>query len=183
MVWNKYVGGANSLTSANGSKTISGGRPEAEVIVMLKMLVLQQLHIFFFRLWTWETTNCSIFFQKNFLFSWVYTRQHPFWSFRKRMIDNYKEEMLKQLQRQLNYLGLKIKREWFRMLLLSIQILDMQKQINLYKMKEKRRSRDEYWIKKSGESHFGYKLHSIIDRDYELIRRFKTTTASLMIWV
>ncbi len=47
MDWNKYVGGLNSLTSANGSKTISGGRPEAEVIVMLKMLVLQQLHVFF----------------------------------------------------------------------------------------------------------------------------------------
>ena len=33
--------------------------------------------------------------------------------------------------------------------------------------------------KKGGKSHFGYKLHSIIDRDYELIRRFKTTTTSL----
>ena len=33
--------------------------------------------------------------------------------------------------------------------------------------------------KKGGKSHFGYKLHSIIDRDYELIRRFKTTTESL----
>jgi IS5 family transposase len=27
--------------------------------------------------------------------------------------------------------------------------------------------------------HFGYKLHSIIDRDYELIIRSKTTTTSL----
>jgi len=29
--------------------------------------------------------------------------------------------------------------------------------------------------KKGGKSHFGYKLHSIIDRDYELIRILKTT--------
>ena len=42
-----------------------------------------------------------------------------------------------------------------------------------------RRSRDGTWTKKGGKSHFGYKLPNIIDRDYELIRRFKTTTASV----
>ncbi len=42
-----------------------------------------------------------------------------------------------------------------------------------------RRIRDGTWTKKRGKSHFGYKLHNIIDRDYELIRRFKTTTASV----
>ena len=66
------------------------------------------------------------------------------------------------------------------MLLLSIQILDMQKRINLEKMKQKQGEAEmEHWTKKSCKSHFGYKLHSIIDRDYELIRRFKTTTSSL----
>jgi len=42
-----------------------------------------------------------------------------------------------------------------------------------------RRSRDGTWTKKGDKSHFGYKLHNIIDRNYELIRRFKTTTASV----
>ncbi len=42
-----------------------------------------------------------------------------------------------------------------------------------------RRSRDGTWTKKGGKSHFVYKRHNIIDRDYELIRRFKTTTASV----
>jgi IS5 family transposase len=36
------------------------------------------------------------------------------------------------------------------------------------------RRRDRIWTKKISKSHFGYKLHSIIDKDYELIRRFKT---------
>ena len=40
-----------------------------------------------------------------------------------------------------------------------------------------RRSRDGTWTKKGDKSHFGYKLHSIIDRDYELIRKFKTITS------
>jgi IS5 family transposase len=42
-----------------------------------------------------------------------------------------------------------------------------------------RRSRDGTWTKKGGKSHFGSKLHSILDRDYELIRKLKTTTKSL----
>jgi len=42
-----------------------------------------------------------------------------------------------------------------------------------------RRGRDGSWTKKGDKSHFGYKLHNIIDRNYKLIRRFKTTTASV----
>ena len=42
-----------------------------------------------------------------------------------------------------------------------------------------RRSQDCTWTKKGGKSHFGYKLHAIIDRDYDLIRRITTTTASV----
>ncbi len=42
-----------------------------------------------------------------------------------------------------------------------------------------RRSKDGTWTKKGDKSFFGYKLHTIIDKDYELIRRFKTTTASV----
>ena len=98
------------------------------------------------------------------------------------MIDNCKEEILKQLQRQLNYLGLKIKKG-------MIQDATFIHSDSGYAKADKprenegktRRNIDGNWTKKSGESHFGYKLHSIIDRDYELIRRFKTTTASFMI--
>jgi hypothetical protein len=41
------------------------------------------------------------------------------------------EEIWAQLQSQLNCLGLRMKPERFRILLLSIQILDIQKRINL----------------------------------------------------
>jgi IS5 family transposase len=41
------------------------------------------------------------------------------------------------------------------------------------------RSKDGTWAKKGGKSHFGYKLHTIIDKEYELIRRFETTTSSV----
>ena len=42
-----------------------------------------------------------------------------------------------------------------------------------------RRSKDGTWAKKGSKSYFGYKLHSKMDRDYELIRDIETTTASL----
>ncbi len=34
-------------------------------------------------------------------------------------------------------------------------------------------------MKKGGKSHVGYKLHTIIAKECELIRRFETTTASV----
>ncbi len=42
-----------------------------------------------------------------------------------------------------------------------------------------RRSRDGTWAKKGKRSPFGYTLHTLIDREWQLIRRLATTTASL----
>ncbi|OPY36483.1 MAG: Transposase DDE domain protein [Methanoregula sp. PtaU1.Bin051] len=42
-----------------------------------------------------------------------------------------------------------------------------------------RRSRDGTWAKKGKKSHFGYKLHILVDKEHQLIRRMETTTASL----
>lgn len=42
-----------------------------------------------------------------------------------------------------------------------------------------RRSRDGTWAKKGSKSQFGYKLHILLDKDCQLIRRIETTTASL----
>ena len=42
-----------------------------------------------------------------------------------------------------------------------------------------RRSRDGTWVKKGKKSQFGYKLHTLIDKEWQLIRRVATTTASL----
>lgn len=41
-----------------------------------------------------------------------------------------------------------------------------------------RRSRDGRWGKKGVKSEFGFKLHSLIDTDHQLICRFDTTSAA-----
>jgi len=40
-----------------------------------------------------------------------------------------------------------------------------------------RRSREGTWAKKGDKSFFGYKLHILMDKDHQLIRRLDTTTA------
>lgn len=42
-----------------------------------------------------------------------------------------------------------------------------------------RRSRDGTWARKGNKSEFGYKLHSLIEKEYQFVRRFDTSTASL----
>jgi len=44
---------------------------------------------------------------------------------------------------------------------------------------ETRRSRDGTRAKKGSKSQFGYKLHILLDKNSQLIRRIETTTASL----
>ncbi len=42
-----------------------------------------------------------------------------------------------------------------------------------------RRNKEGEWSKKGGKSYFGYKLHTLADMDYDLIRRLETTTAEI----
>lgn len=42
-----------------------------------------------------------------------------------------------------------------------------------------RRNKEGEWAKKNGKSHYGYKLHTLTDIDYGLIRRIETTTAKV----
>jgi IS5 family transposase len=103
------------------------------------------------------------------------------WSFRQRIADNSKDKKIwDEMQRQLNALGLKIKKG---MIQDATFIHSNPGHAKADKPRGENakttRSKDGTWVKKGGKSHFGYKLHTIIDKDYELIRRFGTTTSSV----
>lgn len=162
------------------NKTASGGRPEADVILMFKMLVLQQWHGLSDPELEKQCIDRLSF--RNFLgFPDYIPDSTTVWSFRKRIIDNGKEEEIwGELQRQLYSLGLKIKKGMIQDATFIHSDPGHAKADKPRGDEAKtRRSSDGTWTKKGSKSHFGYKLHSIIDRDYELIRRFKTTTASV----
>ncbi len=74
------------------NKTVSGGRPETDVIVIFKMLVLQQWHgLSDFEL----EKHCidRISFRKFLGFPEYISDSTTVWLFRERIIENFKENM------------------------------------------------------------------------------------------
>jgi len=102
------------------------------------------------------------------------------WLFRERLKETGKDKTIwKELQRQLDAKGLKVKRG-------SIQdatFIEADPGRSSNKSRgddaKTRRNKDGTWAKKGDELHFGYKLHSRVDIDYGLIRDIEITTASL----
>ncbi|SNY22908.1 Transposase domain [Methanohalophilus euhalobius] len=98
------------LESMYKNRTASGGRPEADVIVMFKMLVLQQWHGLSDPELERQCID-RISFRKFLGFPEYVPDNTTVWSFRKRIIDNGKEKQIwNEMQRQLNALGLEIKK-------------------------------------------------------------------------
>ncbi|ADI75082.1 transposase IS4 family protein (plasmid) [Methanohalobium evestigatum Z-7303] len=168
------------LESMYTNRSASGGRPEADVIVMLKMLILQQWHGLSDQEIEKQCID-RISFRHFLKFPEYIPDSTTVWLFRKRIIDTNKEkEVWRELQRQLDSLGLKIKKG---MIQDATFIHSDPGHAGADKPRgseaKTRRNKDGTWAKKSGKSHFGYKLHTIIDTDYQLIRRFETTTATV----
>ena len=168
------------LESMYINKTSSGGRPEADVIVMFKMLVLQQWHGLSDPELEKQCID-RISFRRFLGYPDYVPDSTTVWSFRKRIIDNEKEEDIwQELQKQLDDLGLKINKGMIQDATFIHSTPGHAKaDTPRGKDAKTRRSKDGSWAKKGGKSYFGYKLHTIIDTDFELIRRFETTTASV----
>ena len=166
------------LEDMYNNKTDKGGRPNFDVILMLKVLLLQQ----WYSLSDMEAEKQiadRISFMKFLSFPDSIPDSRTIWLFRERLKETGRDKAIwEELQRQLDAKGLTIKRG-------SIQDAafieaDPGKSKGLRGENSKtRRSRDGSWAKKGDELHFGYKLHSKVDIDYGLIRDIETTTASL----
>lgn len=103
------------------------------------------------------------------------------WRFRERLINEKKEdEIWDELQKQMEILGFKINRGIIQDATF-ITSDPGHKPIDTPRGDDTktRRSRDGTWTKKGNKSSYGYKLHTAVDKENQLIRRFKTTTASV----
>ena len=159
---------------------IDGGRPHTDEILLIKLLVLQQWHgLSDYELEIQALDRSS--FQHFLGYPDTIPDRSTIWRFRERLIKNKKEEALwEELQRQINARGLTIKRGMIQDA--SFIIADP----GHARMDEPRgeeaktrRSKDGTWAKKGQKSYFGYKLHTIVDKENQLIRRLSTSTASL----
>jgi transposase, IS5 family len=159
---------------------VIGGRPHHDEILMIKMLILAGWH----GLSDYEVELLAID-RLSFRHFLGYPDKIPdrstIWLFKEKLTSKGKIHLIwDELQRQLDEQGYTIKRG-------TIQDASIITSDPGHAPADKprgdaaktRRSQDGSWVKKGNKSQFGYKLHSIIDKEHQFIRRFDTTTASV----
>jgi IS5 family transposase len=160
------------------NKSEKGGRPNCDVILMFKILILQQ----WFGLNDLEVERQiadRISFMSFLGFPDPFPDSRTIWLFKERMAKTGRDRMVwAELQIQLDAMGLRVKRGTIQdATFIEADPGSSKKPHN--KGSKTRRSRDGTWAKKGKKSYFGYKLHQKNDIDYGLIREIETTTAKV----
>ena len=157
-----------------------GGRPHNDELLMIKMLVLVGWH----GLSDYEGELLATD-RLSFRYFLGYPEKIParctVWLFRENLTTKGKIHLIwDELQRQLDDQGYSIKRGTIQDASFITSDPGHAKADTPRGDAEKtRRSRDGTWARKGKKSPFGYKLHSLIDKEYPFVRRFDTSTASL----
>ena len=160
------------------NKSEKGGRPNCDVILMFKILILQK----WYGLSDLEVERQMadrMSFMAFLDFPDPFPDSRTIWLFKQRIVESGKYDLVwAELQRQLDAMGLHVKRGTMQDATFIEADPGSSKKPRGEDAKT-RRSRDGTWAKKGNETHFGYKLHQKTDIDYCLIREIETTTASL----
>jgi len=160
------------------NKSEKGGRPNCDVILMFKILILQQWYGLS-DLEIERQMSDRISFMSFLGFPDPFPDSRTIWLFRERMAKTEKDKLVwAELQRQLDAMGLQVKRGTIQDATFIEADPGSSKKPHDEGAKT-RRSRDGTWTKKNNKSYFGYKLHQKTDIDYSLIREIETTTAKL----
>jgi len=160
------------------NKSEKGGRPNCDVILMFKILILQQ----WYGLSDLEVERQMadrISFMAFLGFPDIFPDSRTIWLFKERIGKTEKDKIVwAELQRQLDSMGLQVRRGTIQDATFIEADQGSRKKPRGDAAKT-RRSRDGTIAKKGNEYHFGYKLHQKTDIDYYLIREIETTTAKL----
>ncbi|NVO66886.1 IS5 family transposase [Methanofollis tationis] len=157
-----------------------GVRPNYDVVLMIKLLVLQQ----WYGLSDPELERQAmdrISFRHFLGYPETIPDRSMIWLFRERLEQTGKDTAIwEEFQRQLDAQGLAIKRGVIQdATFITADPGHASADTPRGDQAQTRRSRDGTWAKKGTKSQFGYKLHILLDKDNQLIRRIETTTASL----
>jgi IS5 family transposase len=160
------------------NKSEKGGRPNCDVILMFKILVLQQW-FGLSDLGVERQMTDRISFMSFLGYPDLFPDSRTIWLFKERMAETGKDKLVwAELQRQLDAMGLRVKRGTIQDATFIETDPGSSKKPRGDEAKT-RRSRDGTWTKKGKKSYFGYKLHQKSDIDYCLIREIETTTAKV----
>ena len=175
--WDKF---RDILETSYSNKNGKGGRPNFDVIVMLKILVLEEWY---------SLSDYAAEREIHDRLSFIHflgnpeslPDAHTIWDFRERLVKhNLIDAIWTELQRQINAAGFTVKKGIMQDA--SFIEADPGHKPASYPREEQaktRRSRDGTWAKKGNKSHFGYKMHTQEDVDSQIIRKVVTTTASV----
>jgi IS5 family transposase len=160
--------------------TGQGGRPNIDVILMVKLLVLQSMY----GLSDPELerqANDKISFLKFLGFPKKIPDHSTIWYFRERLIKQRKLDLIwQELQRQQDTMGLKIKKGTIQdATFITADPGHAPADKPRGDQAKTRRSKEGTWTKKNSKSYFGFKTHTKEDCDFGLIRELQTTTASV----
>src|SRR5271157_2805195 len=168
------------LEDLYNNKTSQGGRPNVDPVVMVKLLVIQSLYNLSDPELERQVAD-RISFRKFIGFSTDVPDFSTVWLFRERLIDTGKDKEIWELyQAQLEIKGLHIEKGVLQdATFITADPGNRSSNISCGKEPKTRRSKDGTFSKKGSKSYFGFKLHSLMDKKHHLIRRIRTTTASV----
>ena len=168
------------LVTLYQSDTDPGGRPHTDVIVLMKLLVLQQ----WYGLSDYELERQAgdrISFRHFLGYPATIPDRSTIWAFKNRLVGaGAIDDLWAELQRQIDASGLTVRRGVIQdATFITADPGHAPADTPRGDQARTRRSRDGTWAKKGSRSQFGFKLHTLVDAEHQLIRRLTTTTASL----
>jgi IS5 family transposase len=168
------------LESLYDNKTERGGRPNIDVIIMLKALFIQQLYNLSDEQLERELTD-RISFRAFLSTTEIVPDSTTIWLFRERLAESGKDkDVWDELQKQLEAMNLEVKKGIMQdASFITSDPGHAKKDTPRGDEAKTRRSRDGTWAKKGTKSYFGYKLHGVMDADHGLIRRIEVTAANV----
>jgi len=162
------------------NNTERGGRPNIDVIIMLKCLFIQQLYSLSDEQLERELAD-RISFRMFLGTTEVVPDSTTIWTFRDRLAENGIDKGIwDELQKQLDGMKLKINKGIMQdASFITSDPGHAKSDTPRGEEAKTRRSKDGTWAKKGEKSYFGYKLHGAMDEDFGLIRRIEVTTAKV----
>jgi transposase, IS5 family len=162
------------------NKGPSGGRPNLEPVLMVKLLVLQAWY---------GLSDPELERQASIRIDFMHFLGYPekapdystVWRFRERLAETGRDRLVwAELQRQLDAKGLKVRKGVVQdATFITADPGHARADKPRGDEAQTRRSRDGTWTKKGSKSYYGYKLHMKMDLNHGLIRDLETTPANV----
>ena len=162
------------------NNTDRGGRPNLDVIVMLKSLFIQQLYSLSDEQLERELAD-RISFRVFLGTTEVVPDSTTIWKFRERLAETGADkDVWIEMQRQLDAMNLKVQKGIMQdATFITSDPGHAKADTPRGEEAKTRRSKDGAWAKKGVKSFFGYKLHDAMDEKFGMVRIIEVTSANV----